>query len=68
MLDPTQQNGMFSWYELVTDDVDASVGRVAALGGSVIVPPKDIPGVGRFAVISDPGGAVVSLITYAPTA
>ncbi len=132
MADPTQQNGMFSWFELVTedvegakafygslvgwefetdtstgmaytlvkvdgvphpvagmfdkkhiaaenadripshwgnyitvDDVDAAAERVTVLGGNVIVPPKEIPGVGRFAVIQDPQGAVVSLITYA---
>lgn len=44
-------------------DVDAVAARVAALGGQVHVPPTDIPNVGRFCVIADPGGAVVSLIT-----
>ena len=54
------------WGNYITvADVDAAAERVAGLGGTVIVPPKDIPGVGRFAVIQDPQGAVVSLITYA---
>ena len=34
------------------------------LGGKIMVAPQDIPGVGRFAVIQDPQGAVISLITY----
>ncbi|MCB9948957.1 MAG: VOC family protein [Rhodospirillaceae bacterium] len=48
-------------------DVDASAARVADLGGTVVVPPMDIPTVGRFCVITDPTGAHVSLITMAET-
>ncbi len=44
-------------------DVDALAARVAELGGQVHMPPTDIPNVGRFCVIADPGGAVISLIT-----
>ena len=44
-------------------DVDALAARVGELGGQVHVPPTDIPTVGRFCVIADPGGAVVSFIT-----
>jgi predicted enzyme related to lactoylglutathione lyase len=43
------------------DDCDASAAKAAELGGSVSVPPTDIP-VGRFAVINDPHGAVFSMI------
>jgi len=39
-------------------DVDACVARVDAAGGRVHHPPEDIPGVGRFAVVADPQGAV----------
>lgn len=46
-------------------DVDASAARVGELGGTVHLPPTDIPGVGRFCVVADPGGAVLSLITMA---
>lgn len=54
------------WGNYITvDDVDSTVERVNSLGGNVIVPPKDIPNVGRFSVIQDPQGAVISLITYA---
>jgi len=53
------------WGSYITvDDADASAERVKVLGGVVIVPPTDIPGVGRFTVIQDPQGAVVSLIAY----
>jgi len=41
-----------------TDDVDAEAKRITAAGGSVKRPPTDIPNVGRFAVVADPGGAV----------
>ena len=50
-----------SW--VAVDDVDASAARVAELGGSVCVPPTDIPNTGRFCVINDPTGATISLIT-----
>jgi predicted enzyme related to lactoylglutathione lyase len=42
---------------IAVDDVDAYAGRVKAAGGAVHRPPDDIPGVGRFAVVSDPHGA-----------
>jgi predicted enzyme related to lactoylglutathione lyase len=42
-------------------DVDAMAGRVTAAGGTVHRAPGDIPGVGRFAVVADPQGAVFML-------
>jgi uncharacterized protein len=42
-------------------DVDAYAQRVKAEGGTVHRPPEDIPGVGRFAVMADPQGAVFIL-------
>lgn len=42
-------------------DVDASTEKAVAAGGTVCKPPADIPGVGRFAVIFDPQGAVFYL-------
>ena len=38
-------------------DVDASAQKATALGGKVCHGPADIPGVGRFAVLTDPQGA-----------
>ncbi len=42
-------------------DVDADAKRAVSLGGSICNGPDDIPGVGRFAVIADPGGAVFNI-------
>jgi uncharacterized protein len=43
-----------------SDDVDADAGRIGDAGGTVLVPPTDVPG-GRFLVVQDPQGAVVGL-------
>ncbi len=53
------------WGAYVTvDNVDASAKKVQELGGRIMVPPTDIPEVGRFCVFHDPQGAVLALITY----
>jgi predicted enzyme related to lactoylglutathione lyase len=44
------------------EDCDASAEKAARLGGEVCVPPTDIPQVGRFAVLADPGGAMFAVI------
>lgn len=38
------------------DGVDEAVAGVLAAGGSQYVPPTDIPGIGRFALLADPQG------------
>ncbi|MFP7571030.1 VOC family protein [Marivita sp. S2033] len=43
-------------------DVDAAAAKVKELGGSIQMEPQDIPGVGRFAFVSDPQGAVFYLM------
>jgi predicted enzyme related to lactoylglutathione lyase len=43
------------------EDVDAAAALVKKLGGRVHREPDDIPTVGRFAVIADPQGAVLSI-------
>jgi predicted enzyme related to lactoylglutathione lyase len=48
---------------VAVDDVDARAAQVTELGGSIRVPPMDIPNVGRFCMINDPTGATISLIT-----
>ncbi len=40
------------------DDVDAAVAKLSAAGGAVHMRPTDIPGVGRFAFVADPQGAL----------
>jgi predicted enzyme related to lactoylglutathione lyase len=44
-----------------TADVDTDVKKVASLGGTVTVPPFDIPDVGRAAVCAGPTGEMFSL-------
>jgi uncharacterized protein len=41
-------------------DADRSVERARELGGGVVLEPMDIP-VGRFAIVSDPGGAAFTV-------
>ncbi len=49
---------------VAVDDIEASAKRVESSGGEVILPPTDIPNVGRFCVIKDPQGISLNLITY----
>src|SRR5262249_58781747 len=44
---------------VATDNVDADAARVAAAGGAIKRRPADIPNVGRFAVVAEPGGGAV---------
>lgn len=44
------------------DDCDASVGKASQLGASVVKPPADIPGVGRFSILLDPQRAAFAII------
>jgi uncharacterized protein len=48
-------------------DCDASTTKAKALGGQAAVAPMDIPGTGRFSVISDPQGAMFAMFTPART-
>ena len=43
-----------------TDDVDATVGKVADAGGTVMMPPMDVMTEGRMAIVADPTGAVIA--------
>ena len=50
------------WLSYVAvESVDASAAKVGKLGGKVIVPPFDVPTVGRIAVLQDPQGASIAL-------
>jgi predicted enzyme related to lactoylglutathione lyase len=51
---------------VAVDDADAACEKIRKLGGAVHRPPGDIPGVGRFAIVGDPGGAVFAIMTPAP--
>jgi len=58
-------NAPSCWGGYVTvNNVDETLEKAQALGGEVLVPPTDIPNVGRIGVIQDPQGAFISMITY----
>jgi predicted enzyme related to lactoylglutathione lyase len=43
-------------------ECDPAVAKVQELGGSLLHGPGDIPGIGRFAVVADPWGAVFQVV------
>ncbi|MCS6945290.1 MAG: VOC family protein [Sutterellaceae bacterium] len=49
---------------ITVDDVEVTCRRAEELGGRVVLPPTDLPGIGRMAVLQDPQGATVSIISY----
>lgn len=54
------------WLVYITvADVDATVKNVVKNGGKIVSEPMNAPNVGRIAVIQDPDGAKIALITYA---
>ena len=54
-----------SWIGYIgTDNIGASADRIERLGGTVLVPPTEIPKVSRFSVVADPQGAPVGLLQW----
>ena len=55
-----------SWMAYIAvDDVDARVKKATAAGARLMKPIFDIPGVGRIAILLEPGGAGIGWITPA---
>ena len=48
------------------DDVDARVKKALGAGATLMRPIFDVPGVGRIAILTEPGGAGIGWITPAP--
>ena len=44
------------------DDCDGKAAHASALGGKVLVPPTDVPDVGRFSILQDPQGAAFAIV------
>lgn len=64
---PEQAGAPTAWMPYLTvDNVDDSAENVFDLGGKVIAPPFDIPVENgpRIAIIQDPVGATLGIITY----
>ena len=56
---PDRANLPAAWFGYIgVEDVDAKAREILAAGGAQHVPPTDIPGVGRFAVLADPQGVI----------
>ena len=56
--DMTQGGARPCWLGYVSvEDVDATVASIEQGGGRVLMPARDIPNVGRFALVTDPQGA-----------
>lgn len=48
------------WFTYISvDDVDARAAKAIQAGAALVRPIFDVPGVGRIAVVKEPGGAVV---------
>jgi len=65
MMNPTSNTpGDKSYWHsyIAVEDVDICAKRTSELGGKVLVPPHDIPDVGRICIVSDPTGAVTHLM------
>jgi len=53
------------WGSYITvNNLESCIEKVTTNGGNIIVPPTEIPKVGKFSVIQDPQGAVISLMEY----
>jgi predicted enzyme related to lactoylglutathione lyase len=62
MRQPPAMPGRAAWFGYVkVSDVETTAAQVVAAGGSVDVPPTDIPGAGRFALLLDPQGAAFAI-------
>ena len=55
-----------SWMAYIAvDDVDTRLRKAAQVGARVMKEPFDVPGVGRIAILSEPGGAGIGWMTPA---
>ena len=51
---------------IAVEDIEASTNQVAELGGTIQVPTTEIPGMGRFFIVTDPGGGTFALYWSIP--
>jgi uncharacterized protein len=54
------------YVEVVSAEETAAL--AAELGGTIVIPPGDVPGRGRYAVVRDPGGALTAVYTLTDAA
>ena len=55
--DMTDHGARPTWLGYIgVDDVDATIARIEAKGGKVLMPANDLPDIGRIAMVADPQG------------
>ena len=65
--DMCKQGARPAWIGYVfVPDTDAAAKAIVAAGGAIHMGPEDIPNVGRFAMVADPGGAAFYVMTPLP--
>jgi hypothetical protein len=65
MMNPTPDtpgSGSYWHSYIAVEDIDHCAQQTEALGGKVLVPPHDVPDVGRICAVADPTGAVAHLM------
>ena len=69
MMQRTEEMGEVPSHWLIyfaVEDCDGVVSRARELGGTAVAGPMEIPGVGRFALLADPDGAMFAVIRLTP--
>jgi hypothetical protein len=61
---PQQPHAWLPYVQVAS--ADATAEKAKRLGAAIIVPPSDIPNVGRFAIFADPLGAPLGILQPAP--
>ena len=65
MMNPTPETpkeGSY-WHSYIkVDDIELCAKQAPVLNGNVIVPPHDVPDVGRICIVQDPTGAIAHLM------
>jgi hypothetical protein len=51
---------------MAVDDVDAATSRAVELGATVMAGVQNVPGTGKFSILTDPTGAAIALFTAEP--
>lgn len=65
MMNPTVDTpieGSFWHAYIAVDNVDQCAKQALVLGGRLVVPPHDVPDVGRICAVADPTGAIAHLM------
>jgi predicted enzyme related to lactoylglutathione lyase len=48
-------------FYILVDDLKASLDQITSLGGTTLIPPQEVPGMGWFAWFKDPEGNALGL-------